>query len=507
MKYLDFEKHIKKEFEGSTETVQMDALLSSLNLGGEPRRRGFSYWKMTPFLLLAFAALAWFYIATPTAHNEQLATTQNKATTAENLMSDEGSNPEIMASNAIHSTENTNKKENTSKEKPLGNSNETLENTQTNIASTRGVELTANNAAARTNMSKRDETSLGLEGKDNVLSTNSPSMSTRDQVTPFLVNQRSETSHTNSSYIQPEGKTAEIEGIPAKPMAHVPTKDVKAARNLVSLAELDNSVSTLESAAMDDELFTRMKINCPSFSSESWHMALIPEIGVFMPNKTLENTSTDQSSAFEERMNSESTLEGIEVGLYGMLVRDNVPFYLKAGVSYSRITERMDLQYEYTLQDTTVGIIASTVSDNGDTITHIYGDIISETTYKGSNRQHYYMHLFDIPVSVGYTSYVAGLDVGFEAGVKVNFMTRATGNMLTSQSDYTNLSLNRMFKNRIGLSYFGGLMIGRNFGRFGDFYIAPRFTYYPNDFNNQNNSIRQRYFTIGLNAGVVYKIN
>ena len=50
-------------------------------------------------------------------------------------------------------------------------------------------------------------------------------------------------------------------------------------------------------------------------------------------------------------------------------------------------------------------------------------------------------------------------------------------------------------------------MIGRNFGRFGDIYIAPRFTYYPNSFNNQNNSIDQNYFNIGLNAGVVYKIN
>ena len=43
MKYLDFEKHIKKELEGSKETVQMDALLASLNLGKEPAKpKGFA---------------------------------------------------------------------------------------------------------------------------------------------------------------------------------------------------------------------------------------------------------------------------------------------------------------------------------------------------------------------------------------------------------------------------------------------------------------------------------
>jgi hypothetical protein len=64
-----------------------------------------------------------------------------------------------------------------------------------------------------------------------------------------------------------------------------------------------------------------------------------------------------------------------------------------------------------------------------------------------------------------------------------------------------------LFKDRVGLSYFGGLMIGRNFGRFGDIFIAPRFTYFPNSFNNQNNSISQKYYNIGLNAGIIYKIN
>ena len=62
MKYLDFEKHIKKELDGSKETVQMDALLASLNLGKPKKKTGFAFWMIIPFLLVALSVLAWKYI-------------------------------------------------------------------------------------------------------------------------------------------------------------------------------------------------------------------------------------------------------------------------------------------------------------------------------------------------------------------------------------------------------------------------------------------------------------
>ena len=41
-------------------------------------------------------------------------------------------------------------------------------------------------------------------------------------------------------------------------------------------------------------MFSRMKINCPSFDNSGWHMALIPEVGIFKPFKTLENIASDE---------------------------------------------------------------------------------------------------------------------------------------------------------------------------------------------------------------------
>jgi len=484
MKYLDFEKHIKKELGESKESVQMDSLLASLNLGQEPKRIGFAYWKILPFLVLTLSVFAWKFMDGYESKNE--------AFHSEKVTSIEKNDEKVNQSNAILGQESdVNVIEN---DAVVEAENDEAESTKTQTLKS------LNKISSPNDLPTKNQSSINKTTPANItLPINNIENSNQ-----LPTNDAAEAINLSTSYIQP---LASSESANPNVGSTSPTPSAMASRSILNISNLENSLDAIQTENVDGKLFSRMKINCPSFDNLGWHMALIPEVGVFMPRKTIINNSLDESSSFNERLNSESTLEGIELGLYGMLVRDNVPFYLKAGVSYSRITERMDLKYEYTQLDTVIDIVSSTVSANGDTITHIYGDVVKETVFKGSNRQHYYVHLFDVPISLGYTTYIGGLDVGIEGGVKVNFMTRATGNLLTSEKDYTNLSLNKMFKNRIGLSYFGGLMIGRNFGRYGDFYLAPRFTYYPNEFNNQNNSIDQKYFTIGLNMGMVYKIN
>jgi hypothetical protein len=490
MKYLDFEKHIKNELNGSKEVVQMDALLASLNLGQEsPKKRRFPLWMILPFLLVASSFVVWNFMDSFSTKKSDLFLTQEISTTQslDNgaiLANDENLEKGNGEQNAITQS----KEESNSQAEKLNNS-------------------TINNAKLETNTSNSH-----INNPHNSINNSRDLLNHQPSINVSNVDYKSSIAASNvskfsNSYLY-QTETNKNDEISNKFSENHTSAEVelKNSRGVILISEVENSLEILENLNTDANLFSRMKINCPSFDNSGWHMALIPEVGIFHPIKTLENKSPEESLAFNERIKSETTLEGIEIGLYGMLVRDKIPFYLKGGVSYSRISERMDLKYEYTEQDTTIGIISSTVSANGDTITHIYGDIITETTYKGSNRQHHYLHLFDIPISVGYTTYFAGLDIGVEAGVKVNFMTRATGNLLTAQNEYTNLSLNKMFKNRIGLSYFGGLMIGRNFGKLGDIYIAPRFTYYPDSFNNASNTISQKYFNIGINAGIVYKI-
>jgi len=491
MKYLDFEKHIKKELEGSKETVQMDALLASLDLGKQLRRKGFALWMIIPFLLIALSALAWKFMDSNQSDLNKPYLTEAVSHHKENTEA------VLNTKNSIIGEANTSVIDNDSE-----TLNETLTEVNENLNPTkRKVETsTTNNKISKSSITN-NETTPATNYKP-IIELQS---TVQNQFGTEINSSDTKSSNTNSSYIMKDAfSSSKINDVNS---ASKPNTTLIRSRNELSIANLDKSIEILEDHEVDGNLFSRMKINCPSFDNAGWHLALVPEVGLFLPLKTLEGNSFEEADAYYERLNSESTLEGIELGLYGMLVRDNVPFYLKAGVSYSRISERMDLKYEYIEYDTIIGPISETVSENGDTITTVKGPIALETKFTGSNRQHHYIHLFDFPISIGYTTYIAGLDIGIEGGVKVNFMTRATGNLLTSKSEYTNLALNKLFKNKIGLSYFGGLMIGRNFGKFGDIFIAPRFTYYPNEFNNELNNVTQRYFTIGLNAGIVYKIN
>lgn len=503
MKYLDFEKHIKNELQNSEENVQMDALLNSLNLGKEKTKsKGFAFWMLLPFLLLAISIAAWRYLDTQS-------------------MEQTGS---LLSMSASNSTEIEDAALEDKIERINSNGSAAFESNEHNERNTSDLKsaidnslINANHKSNNSNVASTDLSDISIES-EKVVNIVTAYNSIKHEEKEVKVDQI-KNSKLNNSYAKLDLAKNEILGgddihtsngyNDDDEISPLNSSDIKIdkVRSLLLIEELENPLEVLNENDLDENLFSRMKINCPSFDMPRWHMALIPEVGLFYPIKTLENTSVEESAVFNERSSSETTLEGIELGLFGMIVRDHLPVYLKAGVSYSRISERMELDYEYTVLDTTIDIISSTISGNGDTITHIYGDVITETTYKGSNRQHHYIHLFDIPISLGYRTYFAGLDIGIEAGVKVNFMTRATGNLLVSQKDYTNLSLNKLFKNRIGMSYFGGLMIGRNFGRFGDIFIAPRFTYFPNNFNNQENTINQKYFNIGLNAGVIYKIN
>lgn len=510
MKYSDFEKHIGNELGKAQEAVNMNELLIGLNLANlAPKRktRPFFLWIMIPLLLIG--SIATFLVMEGTNVFKL-----NKVSANAIIQSKTDSKKVINEINAGMINVNQNANTELLNDKTKGDIEKTIQTTTINTKSKNSEVKSPDYILALrkndlTNIQLNQETHLNslpdihsIESQKK-LGPTTPIVNENifsNSSMPGLTNLRASVSTELSKGDVVANGRSYYESMPNNNLNPIS----RAHLSLSSISMRPISVSGLGNERAS--IFSRMKINCPSFNQAYWRLALIPDVGIFAPFKTLENKKEENGQAFEERRKMEETLEGINLGLYSMLVRDGLPIYFKAGISYSRISERMDLEYNYTELDTTIGVISQTVSANGDSITTIMGPIVSEIEFTGKNRQHNYIHLFDLPVSVGYNAYVAGFDVGIEGGVKINLMTRATGNLLTSKSEFTNLSLNELYKKRIGLSYFGGLMVGRNFGRFGDIYIAPRFTYYPTDFSNDNNDISQKYVTMGVNVGYVYKL-
>ena len=248
------------------------------------------------------------------------------------------------------------------------------------------------------------------------------------------------------------------------------------------------------------------KVECPDFSNKSKaYLEIIPEVGAFLPLKTLEQTASEPSNVFALRKKDEHSLEGINVGLYARLRKTKMPFYLSAGLSWSRLTEKMNLNYSYTRMDTTQGIISITKSQNGDTITVIYGDIIREKKISGYKIRHHNFTLLDIPVALGYEKQRGDWSLGVEGGISFNLNMSSRGQILATDTSFVGTDVSpRPFRSNVGLSYFGGVLAGRRLGNGHRVYLAARFRYLPTVFSSDDSPVRQSYSFAGLNAGYIF---
>jgi len=285
--------------------------------------------------------------------------------------------------------------------------------------------------------------------------------------------------------------------------------------NVVEMAHRETNLTTtlktkqvLPLHAYQNKLpfISRDKIVCPTFSNNGkLYLEIIPEVGAFLPIKKLENNSTEPNSVFNQRNTDEKSLEGVNAGLYMRLSKEKSPFYIKAGLSWSRLSEKMPLTYSYTRKDTTQGIISVTVSQTGDTITYIYGDIIQERKISGNKTKHYSISMLDLPLSIGAEKRFGSWFAGVEAGLILNISMKSSGNLLVSDTSFAAINTPiEYFKRSVGLSYFGGIHVGKEFNNAGRLFLAARARFIPDSFSTDQNRIRQSYHFIGLNVGYVY---
>lgn len=273
--------------------------------------------------------------------------------------------------------------------------------------------------------------------------------------------------------------------------------------------KINISPLTFENENLSSSVFGKIKtgnVICPTFQKKGrFALDIIPEIGYFRPFKKLEYDGNEPNNIYTLRNQNESTLEGLNAGIYFRLSNDKLPLFIQAGTSFSRMTEKLPLDYAYTKRDTTRGIISITQSQSGDTVTVIYGDIIQENKISGRKTSHHHFTLIDVPVSIGFEKSFGSWSAGIEGGVVINLALKAGGQILASDTSFTAIDQPvEAYKNRLDLSYFGGLFITRSIDRVGKFYIALRGRYMPNSFSSEFNRIRQSYHILGLNAGYVY---
>ena len=463
MKYNTFERHIHKTLSQHRSTLDHNALLEQLGLPAEQTSKK-AFWWISSMLLLGMLALGAYYILS--TKSDEIKNTNNYT--------------------GLHS-------------------NKTIEQSVGSHDLTNALSLS--------------DTGVGVD-QDDVSESSSPKPQNENQelqpvirterlynaTPPFLpVENKIEANLSPASSIELNDNTVFGSSSLLNAARETNATSDQILRELEIVASIENGrLLTLASTATPTLLDApRDPIECPTFSNKGkMRLSLIPEVGIAYPSKSL--TFDGEPTATQSlRMQEEQSLEAISAALYAKAGHSKWPFYIKTELHLSRIAERLPLTYIYTEQDTTQGIISLTVSPTGDTVTAIYGDIITERMIMGNTTRHYYLSQWDIPLALGWEKRMGRWTVGLEGGVHVNVSNRISGNILQDPNTFRPV-MNTDVKRSLGLGYFGGIHVGYPVGPFGNMYMAARVRHIPNIANPQT-ATRQSYMLYGLHAGYEFR--
>ncbi len=273
------------------------------------------------------------------------------------------------------------------------------------------------------------------------------------------------------------------------------TKDI----NLVQSTKLKSlGMMNLETESdINLKLISPKQVDCPTFVENPWIFDFGTVMGLSNPTKSLTKKTTEILPAYASRATNEKSLEGLDLELYISAKRARWPVFLKSGINYSRWSERMKIEEDYTEIDTIQGIISITTSETGDTVKYIYGDIYVERDVQIRQSIHYYINRIDIPLSVVYEKEYGDHAFQMEFGTRFNVSTFARGLIYNNQLEFSEAS-SAIFRRLTGLNYFGKLHYRYYLSN--NSYVGTQlyYQYIPGDFASNTNNISQTYTNYGM---------
>ncbi len=271
------------------------------------------------------------------------------------------------------------------------------------------------------------------------------------------------------------------------------TKSIKHTLNsLINTPETQNILSLPNS------------VECPNFGSNPWMFEVGTILGVSDPIKRFSINPQELNPALTSRADNEKSLEGLDLEFFLSAKRMRWPVFVKSGIAYSRWTERMNLNRDFTEIDTVQGIVSATVSQTGDTLTYIYGDIYIEKDIQIRRRVHYYINRLNIPLSVVYEHEFGQNAIQAELGASFNIRTFSAGSIYSSEDTFTNVNLGNFFNSLTGVSYFSKLHYRRYFNEHVFLGGIAHFHYLPAEFSSQT-SFSQKYLNYGVSIYSGYR--
>ncbi len=481
MEYNKFEKHLKETFLSKEESVDVSKIMSAV-VASEKKSRKALYLSLALISILSVSSIAYFFNSTDSHLNstevieesENLLAIDFKADNQREKIVELNSKPEkerahtIQLDNSIDESSDINK----------GNNSDSYSQAYNESSSQRPLLNAASNNIVSDNNVTNNTLISDLQSTQSIYSINNKNVENKTSSSLNLGESSNKINFVNST-----SKFTPLE---------------------VSYLSARQAEKLTQNDAFENWTLPKL-VECPNFNRNPWIYEIGTIMGVSNPVKRFSINPNEINPALTSRAENEKSLEGLDLEFYLSAKRTRWPVFLKSGLAYSRWTEQMNLERNYTEIDTVQGIVSVTVSQTGDTLTYIYGDIFIEKDVEIKRKIHYYINRVSIPISMVYEKEF-GKNNAFQAelGASFNISTFSAGSLYNAEDTFTNVDVGEFFRTITGVSYFTKLHYRRYINNHAFIGTLGHFHYLPAEFSSQS-SFSQKYINYGLSVYAGYR--
>ena len=174
---------------------------------------------------------------------------------------------------------------------------------------------------------------------------------------------------------------------------------------------------------------------------------------------------------------------------------------LRAGLIYTQLNETLRYKVEDEISNI-VYIAVDTIVVNTDTTFVVDTLYINEPVISVVEKKNRYRFL-DVPLTVGYDFHHKCWVFGVNAGLMLNLLFEQQGEIFDADEELIDLAKsNEVFKRHAGLSLYGSLSMGYKLTPRLYLLAEPTVRHVLKPLTKDSHAIEQRYFNVGLNAGL-----
>jgi len=488
------ERFIRSKLKDQKVDLDKDALWAAVKQ--QPKRDNKKYFFI--LLFLGIASIGFLFI-NQHSKSEELEISANSSASASAIAS-ANSNSNSSASPSANANANANKSNPESKENFRNEGNTINDQDESNSSVSQTVKVKAENSIGKNDMVpfiiERGATSANLN-------SNANSNIVNNSISEQPINDNPLTNNLNTQLLN-NYKTQDSNDR-MNTLTNITTE--QKSLELFDFSML-HSLTLLNQFSVPSEFEFDASNMIQAVRSKKLNVELDLEFGTGIIFQSLRTNDPDLAPYLNSIKTFEKPLDYYHSQLGIKLNHNSLPFYLKTGISYSRISSRIQL-ISTTYTDTIINGTQYYDVDSRGARSAIDGDIMAVKVTDYRAKWHTYHHMIDIPIVVGYNLIkTPTIGLSLEGGLTANILNHSQGAYINQEgflNKFTNSDNDHIYNKNLGLNFQAGLDFRFLLTRQNSFSLRANWTQL-GQMTNRQSEIIKKYQVLGINLGIQHRL-